>query len=393
MSAALIRRSLYDLLPAEVDALIAELGLPKFRANQLLHALYHEFPASLDDVRQLPAEARTAVGRRYPLASASEVRSVASDDGNTTKLLLRMVDGTLIETVLMQYPAEPRGEKAEERHPRSTVCVSTQAGCAMGCVFCATGQMGFERNLNDGEIVAQVIHVARLLKGRGEHVTNIVFMGMGEPLANYAETVRAVRILTDPRAFALGQRHITISTVGVIRGIDRLAAEGLQVGLAISLHAPNEELRQRLVPTAGPHSVQEIVSAAKRYFKATGRRVSFEYALISGENDSVGVARELVKLLRGTPTHVNLIPVNPTAGGYQRPQRPSVLAFERVLLDAGINCTVRVEKGSEISAACGQLRTDEGNTIISLEEISSSPVAPKRGHRQARPSPAPSQSR
>jgi 23S rRNA (adenine2503-C2)-methyltransferase len=399
MSALAVPRSLYDLLPAEVDELVAELGLPKFRANQLLQALYHEFPASLADVRQLPLDARAAISERYALASASEVRSVVSDDGNTTKLLLRMADGTLIETVLMQYPASPPAplhtvEKgASERHPRSTVCVSTQAGCAMGCVFCATGQMGFERNLNAGEIVAQVMHVAKLLKTRGEHVTNIVFMGMGEPLANYAETVRAVRILTDPRAFGLGQRHITISTVGIVRGIDRLAAEGLQVGLAISLHAPNEALRQRLVPTAGPHSVQEIVSAAKRYFKATGRRVSFEYALIAGENDSSETARELVKLLRGTPTHVNLIPVNPTAGGYQRPARPNVLAFEKVLLDAGINCTVRVEKGSEISAACGQLRTDERNAIISLDEISSLPVAPRHGHRQARPSPAPSQSR
>lgn len=262
----------------------------------------------------------------------------------------------------------------------------------MGCVFCATGQMGFERNLNAGEIVAQVMHIAKLLKARGEHVTNIVFMGMGEPLSNYAETVRAVRILTDPRAFGLGQRHITISTVGVIRGIDRLAAEGLQVGLAISLHAPNETLRQRLVPTAGPHSVQEIISAAKRYFRATGRRVSFEYALIAGENDSPETARELVKLLRGTPTHVNLIPVNPTAGGFQRPSRANVVAFEQALLDAGINCTVRVEKGSEISAACGQLRTDERNAIVTLDEISSLPVAPRRGPRQSQPSPAPSQS-
>ena len=387
MSGQDLPRSLYDLLPDEVDALVAELGLPHFRANQLLHALYHEFPDELSDVRQLPANAREALAARYPIASARQVRSVVSDDGMTTKALLRMADGTLIETVLMQYP-EPG-----DRHPRSTVCVSTQAGCAMGCVFCATGQMGFERNLNAGEIVAQVMHVARLLKARGEHVTNVVFMGMGEPLANYAETVRAVRILTDPRAFGIGQRHITISTVGVIRGIDRLAAEGLQVGLAISLHAPNEDLRQHLVPTAGPHSVQEIVSAAKRYFKATGRRVSFEYALIAGENDSPDTARQLVKLLRGTPTHVNLIPVNPTAGGYQRPARPNVLAFERVLLDAGMNCTVRVEKGAEISAACGQLRTDERNAIISPDEISSSPVAPRRGQRQARPSPEPSQTR
>ena len=385
MSGRPVPQSLYDLLPAEVDELVKELGLPAFRANQMLHALYREFVSDYAELRQLPAAAREALAERIAFGPATEVRRVASEDGNTTKLLLRMGDGTLIETVLMQYP-DP-GQK----HPRSTVCVSTQAGCAMGCVFCATGQMGFERNLTAGEIVTQVIHIARVLKARGEHVTNVVFMGMGEPLANYGETVRAVRILTDPRAFGLGQRHITISTVGIIRAIDRLAAEGLQVGLAISLHAANEELRQRLVPTAGPHSVQEIVSAAKRYFKATGRRVSFEYALIAGENDTPQCARELVRLLRGTPTHVNLIPVNPTAGGFGRPERSNVIAFERALLDAGINCTVRVEKGSEISAACGQLRTDEANAIITIEEISQSPVAPMHGHRQARPSPSPSQ--
>jgi 23S rRNA (adenine2503-C2)-methyltransferase len=279
----------------------------------------------------------------------------------------------------------------DETHPRSTVCVSTQAGCAMGCVFCATGQMGFERNLSAGEVVAQVVYMAKLLRERGEHVTNVVFMGMGEPLANYAETVRAVRILTDPRAFGLGQRHITISTVGVIRGIDRLAQEGLQVGLAISLHAADEELRQRLVPTAGPNSVRDIIAAARRYFRATGRRVTFEYALIANENDSPELAAELARLLRGTPTHVNLIPVNPTAGGFGRPSRARVVEFERVLRESGINCTVRVEKGSEISAACGQLRTDESNALISPEEISLSPVAPRHGHRQGMPSPAPSQ--
>jgi 23S rRNA (adenine2503-C2)-methyltransferase len=263
----------------------------------------------------------------------------------------------------------------------------------MGCVFCATGQMGFERNLSAGEIVSQVVQIAGLLKTRGQHVTNVVFMGMGEPLANYAETIRAVRILTDPRAFGLGQRHITISTVGVIRGIDRLAEEGLQVGLAISLHAPNDTLRQRLVPTAGPTSVQDIVAAARRYFRATGRRVTFEYALVDGENDSPETARELARLLHGTPTHVNLIPVNPTAGGFGRPSRARVLEFERILREAGVNCTVRVEKGTEISAACGQLRTDEANTIISMEEISSLPAAPVRGRRQETPSPKPSQSR
>lgn len=381
------RVSLFRLLPGELEAVVAELGQPRYRAEQVLRAAWHQSPTSFEDMRQLPAALRADLAGRFTLDAATEVRRVASDDGGTTKLLLRMSDGTLIETVLMQYP-EPG-----ERHPRSTVCVSTQAGCAMGCVFCATGQMGFERNLKAEEIVTQVLHIARLLRERGEHVTNVVFMGMGEPLANYAETIRAVRLLTDPKAFGLGQRHITISTVGLIHAIDRLAAEGLQVGLAISLHAPDDTLRQRLVPTAGPTSVGDLVSAARRYFKKTGRRVTFEYALIAGQNDSEENARELARLLHGSGAHVNLIPVNPTAGGFGRPPRRTVLAFERVLREAGINCTVRVEKGSEISAACGQLRTDESNQFVSESEISPSPVAPRRGSRQETLSPAPSQTR
>jgi 23S rRNA (adenine2503-C2)-methyltransferase len=383
------RQSLYGMLPAELEALLAEGGAPRYRADQLLRAAYRGFAEEFAAIRQLPEELRGWLAERLELSPAREVRRVVSEDGLTTKLLLALGDGTLIETVLMQYPAARPGA-----HPRSTVCVSTQAGCAMGCVFCATGQMGFERNLKAAEIVAQVVHVARLLHERGQHVTNIVFMGMGEPLANYGETIRAVRVLTDPRCFGIGQRHITISTVGVIRGIDRLAGEGLQVGLAISLHAPNDALRRRLVPTAGPNSVSEIVAAAKRYFAATGRRVTFEYALIAGENDSEATAAELARLVRGTGAHVNLIPVNPTAGGFRRPSRQRVLAFERILREAGVNCTVRVEKGTEISAACGQLRTDAANgAVIALDEVREAvsgraPVRPKRTA-----SPAPSRSR
>ena len=352
---------LLGLLTSEVDALITAAGLPRYRAGQLLHAIYQDGATTFDAISVLPAGLRKRLGELGHTISTTEcVRTVVSEDGETTKLLLRMADGTLIETVLMQYP-----DRGSERHPRSTVCVSTQAGCAMGCVFCATGQMGFERNLNAAEVVAQVMHVAAILRARGQHVTNVVFMGMGEPLANYGETIRAVRILVDPRAFGLGQRSITISTVGVLRGIERLAGEGLQVGLAISLHAPGDALRHQLVPTAGPNSATELVAAAKRYFEATGRRVTFEYALIAGRNDSVHLAQELGRLLRGTGTHVNLIPVNPTAGGFGRPARGQVLAFEAALLDAGVNCTVRVEKGTEISAACGQLRTDtaEGSPV------------------------------
>jgi 23S rRNA (adenine2503-C2)-methyltransferase len=351
---------LYRVLPEEMDNLVTEMGQPRYRADQLLHALYHDSPTDISDLRQIPSALRDAlVAAGYTIGSASEAHRVASEDMQTTKLLLKYDDGTMIETVLMQYPSKTK------IHPRSTVCVSTQVGCAMGCVFCATGQMGFKRNLQAEEIVAQVLHFAHVLHERDEHVTNLVFMGMGEPLANYAETIRAVRLLTHARAFGLGQRSITISTVGVVPLIDRLADEQLQIGLAISLHAPNDELRRRLVPTAGPHSVEELFLASKRYFKKTGRRITFEYALIDGVNDSPEVAAELALLLKGNGAHVNLIPVNSTAGGFQRPERRRVHEFQRILRKGGVNCTVRVEKGSEISAACGQLRTDMIEKITS----------------------------
>ncbi|HSB56381.1 MAG TPA: 23S rRNA (adenine(2503)-C(2))-methyltransferase RlmN [Nitrosopumilaceae archaeon] len=349
---------LYRLLPEEMDKLVTDLGQPRYRADQLLHALYHDSPKKISDLRQLPSAMRNAlVSGGYTIGSANEVHRVVSQDGQTTKMLLKYGDGTLIETVLMQSPSK------KKILPRSTVCVSTQVGCAMGCVFCATGQMGFERNLRAEEIVSQVLNLSHLLRGRDEHITNLVFMGMGEPLANYSETIRAIRLLTHARAFGLGQRSITISTVGKAQWIDRLADEQLQVGLAISLHSPNNKLRQKLVPTAGAHSVEDLFMASKRYFKKTGRRITFEYAIIDGVNDSSEVAEELAQLLKGNGAHVNLIPVNRTAGDFQRPERRSVLRFQRVLRKGGVNCTVRVEKGSEISAACGQLRTDFVETI------------------------------
>jgi 23S rRNA (adenine2503-C2)-methyltransferase len=329
------------------------MGYPRYRADQILLPLYYQFPKSFDDIPQLPKKLREdLIESGYTIGSAKETHRVVSDDGDTTKLLLQLTD-TSVETVLMQYDSSKIGG-----HPRSTICVSTQIGCAMGCVFCATGQMGFETNLAAEDIVSQVIHFAEILQKRGEHVTNLVFMGMGEPMANYDEMVRAVKILTHDRGFGLGQRHITISTIGISSGIDKLADENLQIGLAISLHAPNNELRKKLVPTAGPNSVEEIIDVGQRYFKKTGRRVTFEYALMDGINDSPEIAEELSVLLQGNGSHVNLIPINPTAGDFKRPSDDRVSKFAEILSNAGVNCTVRVEKGSEISAACGQLRTD-----------------------------------
>ncbi len=345
---------LYRLLPEEMEQLVIDMGYPRYRADQILLPLYYKFPKDLSEIKQLPKTMREdLIAAGYTIGSAKEVHRVVSDDGEVTKLLLNLTDENYVETVLMQYSPSKIGG-----HPRSTICVSTQIGCAMGCVFCATGQMGFETNLKAEHIVSQVIHFANILQQRGEHVTNLVFMGMGEPMANYDEMIRAVRILTHDRGFGLGQRHITISTIGITSGIDKLAEEDLQIGLAISLHAPNNQLRKQLVPTAGPNSVEDIIEAGRRYFKKTGRRVTFEYVLMAGINDSSEIAEELAMLLKGNGSHVNLIPINPTAGNFKRPTQDQVNEFERILSNAGVNCTVRMEKGTEISAACGQLRTD-----------------------------------
>ena len=345
---------LYRLLPEEIEQLVIDMGYPRYRSDQILLPLYYKFPKNINDIPQLPKKLREELTEAgYTIGSTKEMHRVVSEDGDTTKLLLDLSDNSSVETVLMQYPPSKIGG-----HPRSTICVSTQIGCAMGCVFCATGQMGFETNLKAEHIVSQVIHFADILQKRGEHVTNLVFMGMGEPMANYDEMIRAVKILTHDRGFGIGQRNITISTIGIMSGIDKLAEENLQVGLAISLHAPNNKLRKKLVPTAGPDSVEEIIEASRRYYKKTGRRVTFEYALMKGINDSPEIAEDLARLLKGNGSHVNLIPINPTAGDFQRPAQDNVHEFEQILSNAGVNCTVRVEKGTEISAACGQLRTD-----------------------------------
>jgi 23S rRNA (adenine2503-C2)-methyltransferase len=330
------------------------MGYPRFRADQILLPLYYKFPKNISEIKQLPKKLITELTESgYTIGSAKETHRIVSEDGDTTKLLLNLSDDNSVETVLMQYEPNKIGG-----HPRSTICVSTQIGCAMGCVFCATGQMGFETNLKAEDIISQVIHFEEILRQRGEHVTNLVFMGMGEPMANYDEMIRAVKILTHPRGFGLGQRHITISTIGIKSGIEKLAEENLQIGLAISLHAPTNELRKKLVPTATPNSVEEIIELGYNYFKKTGRRVTFEYALMDGINDSSEIANNLAKLLQGNGSHVNLIPINPTAGDFKRPSNNRVHEFERILSSAGVNCTIRIEKGTEISAACGQLRTD-----------------------------------
>ncbi|HWO94420.1 MAG TPA: 23S rRNA (adenine(2503)-C(2))-methyltransferase RlmN, partial [Dehalococcoidia bacterium] len=344
--------SFFDLSLADLTGRLAEWGEPAYRARQAWANVYRRLVSRYDEMTDLPAGLRSRLAAELPLAMPEALHEVRSDDGLTHKALLRLGDGRTIEAVLMRY------ERDDDGRARNTVCVSSQVGCAMACGFCATGQGGIERNLTPGEIVGQVVHFARMLRGEEARVSNVVFMGMGEPLANYASVWRAVETLHSAEGLDIGARHITISTVGIIPGIRRLAREALPVTLAVSLHAPDDALRQLLIPTQR-RPIAELLQACRDYFKATGRRPSFEYCLIAGVNDSDAQALSLARLLRnaGFPAHVNLIPLNPTPDeAYRRPARARVLSFQRVLADAGINCTVRAEKGVEIAAACGQLR-------------------------------------
>jgi len=352
--------SLYDLSLPELEARVLATGQPKYRARQVWEWIYRHLVNTYDEMTNVPAALRARLAAELPFPVAEPVRELASDDELTRKQLIRLHDGQLIEAVLMLY--DPRSDS----RGRATVCVSSQAGCAMGCYFCATGQGGFERNLSTGEIVAQVIFFARAQRARaGRPITNVVFMGMGEPLANYGAVWRAIETLHSPEGFNLAARHITISTVGLTQGIRRLAKEPLPVGLAVSLHAPDDALRQQMIATAYRYPIAEIVDACQEYARSTRRRVTFEYCLIEGVNDAPEHARALGALLKGLHCHVNLIPVNPTPDrSIRRPARARTLAFQRELAARGIACTVRVEKGVEIAAACGQLRAQPAGVEV-----------------------------
>jgi 23S rRNA (adenine2503-C2)-methyltransferase len=290
---------------------------------------------------------------------------IDSADGQTRKFLLALRDDAAIETVLMgfrgQSPIASRqtltsGEPAPAVYSRATACVSTQVGCAMGCVFCATGQMGFRRHLSPGEIVAQIIHVQRVLRDRGEQLRNIVLMGMGEPLHNYDATMAALDTIMDHRGLAIAPRFITLSTVGVVPGIRRLTAERRPIRLAVSLHGATDEARARLVPPARRWPLAELMAACRDYTTTLRRRIFFEWTLIDGQNDGVEQAHALGRLLAGMDAHVNLIPLNPTLGYDGQPTAgPAARAFQAVLADYGLPSTVRQRRGIDVAAGCGQL--------------------------------------
>ncbi|HLI41268.1 MAG TPA: 23S rRNA (adenine(2503)-C(2))-methyltransferase RlmN [Streptosporangiaceae bacterium] len=352
-----------DLTPAERRAAVAGLGEPPFRAAQLSRHFFGRFTQRADEMTDLPRGSRDALAAALLPRLLTPQRELTCDGGTTRKTLWRLADGALVESVLMRYP------------DRVTMCVSSQAGCGMGCPFCATGQAGLTRNLSAAEIVAQVVAGARLLasgrvpgaapRGRGgsapagaARISNVVFMGMGEPLANYASVVAAIRRLTDPLPEGMGisRRSVTVSTVGLVPAITRLAAERLPVTLAVSLHAPDDALRDTLVPVNRRWPVAEVLGAAWRYAAVTGRRVSVEYALIRDVNDQAWRAGLLGSLLAGHLAHVNLIPLNPTPGSAWTASRPQVQQeFARRLAAAGVPVTVRDTRGREIDGACGQL--------------------------------------
>ncbi len=337
---------LTDLSYEQLASWVTEQSEPLFRAKQLFSWIYRSLVFDFSAMTNLPLSLRQKWNEQAIIQPLLPLETLTSADGLTTKVLLGLPDGEMMESVLMHY---------EGRH---TVCISSQVGCALGCPFCATGQGGFKRNLSSGEIVGQVLYFARQLLAEGAAVTHVVFMGMGEPLANYEATWQAIRILNDHRGFNLGARRFTISTVGLVPGIRRMAQEGLSVGLAVSLHAANNDLRDQLVPINKRYPLAELLAVCHEYVERTGRRVSFEYALIQGINDDPGQARELAHLLRGLLCHVNLIPLNPTAEcAYQPSSRDRILAFRRELNRLGIANTVRLGRGIDIQAGCGQLRS------------------------------------
>ena len=339
------RTNLYDLdLPA-LEALLARWGDERARARQVWHWLYRRAAADVERMATLPPALREWLAGETTVYVPPVLARQEDPGGETRKDLLELADGARVEVVLLRY------------RERRSACISTQVGCACGCAFCATGQMGFVRHLSGVEIVAQALHLQRELEAEGRGLSNVVLMGMGEPLLNYDQTLAAVRRLTDPRALGLSPRRVTLSTVGVAPGVDRLVDDDVSIHLAISLHAATDALRDRLVPVNRRHPLDELLEAVRRYVASTGRRVMFEWVMIDGVNDTREQAEALVARLAGLPAHVNIIRLNPTDGYDGRPSSPEAIeAFAAVLDGAGIPHTMRQRRGAAIQAGCGQLR-------------------------------------
>jgi 23S rRNA (adenine2503-C2)-methyltransferase len=341
------RPRFFDLVPAEFDAAVARIGWPAFRGKQVRDWVYNKLVTDPSQMTNLPAPDRAKLAETLTFSSATVTKEQHSNDG-TIKLLIAWPDGATAETVMI-----PDAD-------RRTACVSSQVGCPVQCKFCASGINGVKGNLSPGQIVEQIYTFNRILAPRGERITNVVFMGMGEPLANYANVMQAVRILHDPQCLNLGARRLTISTVGVPAKMRELAHEELPINLAISLHAPNEPLRKKLIPWAEHFALPEILHAARYYFDKTGREITLEYILLAGVNDQPEHARELVRVCKTMRANVNLIRYNEVEGlPFKRPTSHDVVTFQEILRKGGVNAHVRKSRGRDIDAACGQLRRKE----------------------------------
>jgi len=340
----------FNLDRAQLKEYFLSIGEPAFRADQVWKGMYQNLAQSPEEITALPKPLRQKLSEEIIFTHLKTEDRLVSSDAETEKTLFTLPDEARIETVLMHYDE------------RETLCISSQAGCAMGCVFCATGQMGFKRNLTSGEIVEQVIHYARELMHKGRKVTNVVIMGMGEPFHNYEAVMKAIRQLNDAQGMNLGARRFTISTVGIVPMIYRFAAEKHQVNLAVSLHAANDNLRNSLIPANRKYPLNKLMAACREYVEITGRRLTFEWALIAGVNDSTHDALELAALVKGINCHVNVIPLNPTA---QFSGAPTTAAraqdFKKILESSGIPCTIRLRRGIDIQAGCGQLAARQKN--------------------------------
>lgn len=349
---------IYDLDFHSLETTLKEWNEPAYRAKQIWQGLYQHLYSSPEQFTNLSKSLREKIAENFSFSNFKVKTYLDSSDHSTRKTLFELPDGNLIEAVLMKYgdPADSPSPGWSEGKPRRTLCISTQAGCAMGCVFCATGQMGFKRNLSSGEIVAQVLYYARMLKEQNESVTNIVLMGMGEPFHNYENSMAAIDRLNDSNGFNFGARRFTVSTVGLAPQIKRFADEQRQVNLAISLHAAEDDERLKMMPVNKKYKIDQVLEACKYYVEKTHRRVTFEWALIYGVNDTPEVAAKLAGKLKGLLCHVNAIPLNPTQG-YQgkAASRERAEIFKKTLENAGIPCTIRMRRGIDINAGCGQL--------------------------------------
>ncbi len=338
---------IFDLDLDSLIDLLQSWGEPRYRAEQIWHGLYKNLWNNPEEFTVLPIKLRQKLTEQVCFSHLDPISTQQSIDGETLKILFKLPNGHPIETVRMLYDR------------RRTLCISTQSGCAMGCTFCATGQMGFHYNLSSGEIVEQVLYFARKLRQIDENVTNIVIMGMGEPFHNYHATLDAIRRLNHAKGMKLGARRFTISTVGIVPAIKRFTDEALQVNLAISLHAANDELRSSMMPINKKYPIADLMSATRSYAHSTRRRVSFEWALIHNVNDTLEQAILLAELLKGMLAHVNLIPLNPTLGFEgQASTESTARTFQAELKNRGISCTIRTRRGIDIQAGCGQLASE-----------------------------------